>query len=409
MRVLILSQFYDPEPGFKTHLLANGLVSRGHTVTAITGFPNYPSGKLYPGHQIRWRKWEQCDGVRLLRLPLYPNHSHSKIKRGLNYLSFAASASLLGPLLGGSADVMWVYHPPLTVGIPAWWIGLLRQVPFIYNIHDMWPETLAATGMMPSPLVQNTLGYLANWIYRQAAALTVVTPGFKTNLITKGVPAEKIHIIPNWADEDIYRPVPKNSVLAQTVGMKDHFNVVYAGNIGLAQGLNTILDAAQMLQDIPEIQFVLVGGGVDREHLLSQARKIQLTNIRFIDQQPPERMADFLALADVLYMQLRDEPLFRITIPSKLYSYLACARPIIAAVAGDAAEAVREAQAGLVCPPQDPVALATAVRTLYAMPKHEREAMGEAGRRTFEMRYTRRILMDCYEALLKEVAGCPER
>lgn len=409
MHILLLSQWYTPEPGFKTDVLAKDLVSRGHTVTTITGFPNYPTGKLYRGYQIRWRQWELHDGVRVLRLPLYPNHSHSAIKRVLNYFSFAASATLLGSALCGPAEVMWVYHPPLTVGIPAWWIGLLRRIPFIYNIHDMWPETLAATGMMPSPLVQRALGQLAGWVYNQAAALTVVTPGFKTNLIAKGVPADKIHVIPNWADEDIYRPVPQNSVLAQTIGAKDRFNIIYAGNIGLAQGLDTILDTAQLLQDIPEIQFVLIGGGVDREHLQVRAQKMHLTNVRFVDQQPPERMADFLALADVLYMQLRDEPLFRITIPSKMYSYLACARPIIAAVTGDAADTIQEAQAGLVCLPQDPAALAKAVRTLYAMPKHEREAMGEAGRRTFEMRYTRRTLMDCYETLLKEVAGCSRR
>ena len=407
MRVLILSQWYLPEPDIKIHLLAKDLVARGHRVTSITGFPNYPQGRIYPGYHQRLWQWEQRDGVRILRLPLYPDHSRSSVKRVLNYLSFAVSASLLGPALCSPAEVMWVYHPPLTVGIPACWIGLLRRIPFIYGIHDMWPETLASTGMMPNRVVQSALGQLADWIYCQAAALTVVTPGFKANLIAKGVPTEKIHVIPNWADEDIYRPVPKNPILAQTVGMQDRFNIVYAGNIGLAQGLDTVLAAAQMLQDMPKIQFVFIGDGVDRERLRDQARKMEVTNVRFIDQQPPERMADFFALADVLYMQLIDELLFRITIPSKMYSYMACARPIIAAVTGDAADAVREARAGLVCPPQDAAALAMAVRSLYAMPKREREAMGDAGQRAFEAQYTRRALTDRYEALLKEVACCP--
>ena len=144
MRVLILSQWYAPEPDIKIHLLAKDLVSRGHRVISITGLPNYPQGRIYPGYHQRPWQWEEVDGVRVLRLPLYPDHSRSVERRSLNYLTFAASASLLGPLLCGPADVMWVYHPPLTVGIPAWWIGLLRRVPFVYEIQDMWPETLAA-------------------------------------------------------------------------------------------------------------------------------------------------------------------------------------------------------------------------------------------------------------------------
>jgi len=403
MRVVVLSQWYDPEPGVKTHQLGKDLVARGHQVTAITGFPNYPQGRIYPGYHQRPWQWEQRAGVRVLRLPLYPDHSRSAGRRSLNYLSFAVSASLLGPALCGPADVMWAYHTPLTVGIPAWWIGLLRRVPFVFNIHDMWPEGLSATGMVHSPAVQHWVGRLAGWVYRRAAALTVVTPGFKANLVAKGVPAEKIHVIPNWADEDTYQPVPRNSILAQTVGMQDHFNIVYAGSVGLAQGLDTVLAAARMLRGMPKIQFVFIGDGVDRERLCNQAKSMGLANVRFIDQQPSERMADFFALADVLYMQLKDEPLFRITIPSKLYSYMACARPVLAAVAGDAADTVREARAGLVCPPQDPAALARTVRELYEMPSAKREAMGQDGRQAFLEHYTRRGLVDRHETLLKDV------
>jgi colanic acid biosynthesis glycosyl transferase WcaI len=157
VRILLLSQWCDSEPNFKGGAFGRDLVARGHHVTAVTGFPNYPTGKLYAGYHLRWRQWEHHDGVRLLRLPLYPDHSRSWFKRIVNYLSFAASASTLGAALCGPADVMWVYHPPLTVGIPAWWIGLLRRVPFVYEVQDMWPETLAATGMMPSQSVSENL------------------------------------------------------------------------------------------------------------------------------------------------------------------------------------------------------------------------------------------------------------
>lgn len=405
MRVLLLSQWYVPEPDVRVQALAQDLVARGHQVTSITGFPNYPQGRIYPGYRQRLRKWERIDGVRVLRLPLYPNHSRSAAKRSMNYVSFAVSACLLGPVLCGPADVMWVYHPPLTAGIPAWWIGLLRRVPFVFNIHDMWPEALSATGMMRNATVQRGLDRFADWVYRRASALTVVTPGFKANLIAKGVPADKIHIIPNWADEDVYRPVPRNPALADTVGMQGRFNVVYAGNMGLAQGLDTVLSAAEMLQAIPRIQFVFIGDGVDRERLQKKAEDMGLANVRFIGQQPADRMAEFLALADVLYLQLKDEPLFQMWIPSKIYSYMACAKPILAGVAGDTADTIREAGAGIVCPPQSAAELAQAVQRLCEMSPVEREGMGQSGYREFLAHYTRRVLVGRYESLLRDIAN----
>ena len=267
VRILLLSQWYDPEPNIKSHLLARDLLTRGHQVTAVTGFPNYPTGKVYPGYRVRWRQWEWRDGVRVLRVPLYPEHSHSGLKRVLNYASFAASASMIGSALCGGADVMWVYHPPLTVGIPAWWIGLLRRVPFVYEVQDMWPETLAATGMVSSGRVAGLVGRLAQFIYARAAAITVISPGFKRNLIEKGVPAGKIHIIPNWADEDIYRPVERDTAAALAVehGLTGHFNVMFAGVMGPAQALENVLTAAEMIADCRRVQFVFIGDGIQLE------------------------------------------------------------------------------------------------------------------------------------------------
>jgi len=404
MRLLTLSQWYIPEPDIKIHLLGRGLVARGHQVASITGFPNYPQGCIYPGYHQRLWQWENMDGVRVLRLPLYPDHSRSSLRRVLNYLSFAASASLLGPLLSGPADVMWVYHPPLTVGIPAWWIGLLRCVPFVYEVQDMWPETLAVTGMMPPAWAVPWISRLAQFIYRHAAAITVISPGFKRNLINKGVPAEKIHVIPNWADEEIYRPVPRDETLAAEHGLAERFNVIYGGNLGAAQALDNVLEAAALLRDLPGVQFVLIGDGVDEVRLREIAQERGLDNVRFIARQPAERMPYFFALADALLVHLKRDPLFEITIPSKTIAYLACGRPILSCVAGDAAEVVQSAGAGLVCPPEDPAALAQAVRDLYAMSADQREAMGHSGRHAFLANYTRAVLVDRYEALLRDVA-----
>jgi len=404
MRILLLAQWYIPEPDIKVHLLAKDLVARGHQVTSITGFPNYPQGRIYPGYHQRPWQWEDMDGVRVLRVPLYPDHSRSGIKRIINYLSFATSASLLGPLLCGPADVMWVYHPPLTVGIPAWWIGLLRRVPFVYEIQDMWPETVVSSGMVASKRAVVWLGRLARFVYRQAAAITVISPGFKRNLISKGVPAGKIHVIPNWADEDIYRLVPQDEALAAEHGLTGRFNVVYGGNMGAAQGLHNVIEAATLLRDLSEVQFVFIGDGVDQDALRQMVRERKLDNVRFLGRQPAQEMPRFFALADVLLVHLKRDPLFEITIPSKTLAYLACGRPILGVVAGDPADVIREAGAGVICPQEDPAALAQMVRSLYAMPPTEREAMGQAGRQAFLANYTRRVLVDRYEALLREVA-----
>jgi glycosyltransferase involved in cell wall biosynthesis len=405
MRLLTLSQWYDPEPNFKGLALATALQAKGHTVTAVTGFPNYPSGKIYPGYRLQWRQWETMNGVRVLRVPLYPDHSYSSVKRILNYASFALSASTLGAALCGPADVMWVYHPPLTVGIPAWWIGLLRRIPFVYEVQDLWPETLAATGMFRLAVAASWMNRLAQFVYRRAAAITVISPGFKRNLIAKGVPAEKIHVIPNWADEELYRPVARDENLAFESGLANRFNIMFAGNIGAAQALETVLEAAELLRDLPRAQFVLIGDGVSVKTLRQATQERGLSNVRWIDRQPAERMSHWFALADVMLVHLKRDPLFEITIPSKTMAYLACGRPILCAVAGDTADLVRSVGAGITCAPQDPAALAQAVRDLYAMSCEQREAMGEAGRRAFLENYTQAVLVNRYEALFKDVVA----
>jgi glycosyltransferase involved in cell wall biosynthesis len=280
---------------------------------------------------------------------------------------------------------------------------LLRRVPFVYEIQDMWPETLVATGMIRSRTALAMLNRLARFIYGRAAAITVISPGFKRNLIAKGVPADKIHVIPNWADEDVYRPVPPDQALADKYGFTGRFNVVFAGNMGFAQGLDTVIEAAQQLSDLPEVQFMFIGDGVDEARLQRMVVEQQVSNVRFLGRQPAERMPHFFALADLLLVHLKRDPLFEITIPSKTLAYMACGRPILMAVAGDAADVVHDASAGLTCTPQDPKALADAVRTLHTMPVAEREQMGQAGREAFLNYYTRRVLMDRYEVLFEDI------
>ncbi len=403
MRIILLSQWYTPEPNSKTHQLAKELAEKKHQVTSLTGYPNYPQGKIYSGYKQKPWDLEEIDGIKVIRVPLYPDHSLSKIKRIFNYLSFAISASFLGPFLCGPADIMWVYHPPLTVGIPGWWIALLRKIPFVFEIQDIWPETLQATGFMPNQRVMSFISRLAHFIYKRAAAITVISPGYKRNLIKKGVAEEKIHVIPNWANEDIYYPVPRDNKLAEEHGLRDRFNIVFAGNMGAAQGLENVIEAANLLSDVPKVQFVFIGDGINQGSLRKMVQKRNIDNVRFLDRQPEMAMPNFFALADVLLVHLISDPLFDITIPSKTLAYMASGRPILGVISGDGAQVIREANAGLICNQEDPVALAKIIRQLYEMPSKQREKMGAAGRKEFLSKYSRKHLIEEYEALFHKI------
>lgn len=403
MRILLLTQWYSPEPNVRIESLARGLLERGHQVTVITGFPNYPYGNIYPGYRQRlWRREFQA-GVEIIRLPLYPDHSLSAVRRTLTYLSFAFSAFLLGPLFSGKADVMWVYHPPLTIGIPALWLSLVHRIPFVYEIQDMWPETVVASGMLNTGLPIRMLSQFARFVYRRANAITVISKGFMANLEAKGVTADKITVIPNWVDVTTYRPVERDTKFGEIHRLTGRFNVIFAGAMGPAQGLNTVIEAAEYLRDLSDVQFVLIGDGVDLPALKAMAVGKNLTNMLFIERQPAEQMPYFFAWGDALLVQLRNDPLFHMTIPSKTLAYMACGRLIICAVPGDGSEVIRQFGAGLICEPDNPVALANVIREAYTLPASKREEFGQAGRQAVLDNFTCEKLIDTYEAVFKHV------
>lgn len=409
MKILFLSQWYPPEPGLLQQELAQTLMTHGHSVTVLTGFPNFPSGELYPGYRLRLVQRETIAGVPVVRVPLYPDHSRSVIKRSLNYGSFALSAAVLGRGVVSKPDVIFVYHPPLTVGLPAYVLSRLWRVPFVYQIQDMWPETLSATGMLTNKHILRTVGLFAKWVYSKADALCVTSPGFRANLIRKRVPASKVHVIPNWVDPESYYVADSDPELAAKTGLNGRFNVMFAGIMGEAQGLEVVLEAAELLRDLEEVQFVLVGDGVASPRLEAAARDRGIDNVSFLGRYPQESMPGLYALADVLLVHLRDDPLFRITIPHKILTYMASAKPILAAVAGDAADVVTEAGAGIACPPGDPEALACAVRRLYHSDRTELQRMGKKGREAAEKVYSREYVVRYVEEVLQDVTEAARR
>ena len=404
MRILILTQYYLPEPLPKMHEFALGLRERGHEVVVVTGFPNYPQGRFYPG--VRLRPWcrDRVDGVPVIRLPLFPDHSRSAVRRVLNYSSFALAAMFVGTLLCGRVDAMFVEHPPLTIGVVAWFVRWVRGAPYLYAVNDLWPESVTACGMVENRVFIRFMQWLERFTYARANRIAVISPGIKENLLGKGVPGQKVEVIPHWADESLYRPETPDPALARELGMAGRFNVVFAGQMGLAQALDVVLDAATELSDLPDVQFVLVGDGTDSDRLRRAAQERGLANVRFIGRQPAVRMPHIFAASQVLMVHLRDDPLFRITIPSKTMAYMACGRPLLMAVEGDAADLVRSTGAGVISPSENGKELAEAVRRLRAMPSEERENMGRVGREVFLASYSRRVLLDRYEAILTGLA-----
>jgi glycosyltransferase involved in cell wall biosynthesis len=354
---------------------------------------------------LRFRQRETISDVSVVRVPLYPDHSQSALRRGLNYLSFALSAALLGPGGVDRPDVIFAYHPPLTIGVPAWVLSRLWRVPFVYQIQDMWPETLTATGMLNNGRILDLIDRFAKWVYSRSDAICVISPGFRDNLIEKGVSPGKIYTIPNWVDAETYYPDVPDLKLAKDLGLAGKFNVMFAGNIGEAQGLHTALDAAKALEDLPQVQFVMIGDGVALSRLRHEAEVRGLSNVRFLGRYPVESMPSLYALADVLLVHLKDNPLFRITIPHKIFAYMASGKPILAAVAGNAADVGSDADAGVTCSPEDPEAMAAAVRQFASMPMQERQRMGEQGLAVVHQEYSRETLVSQIEQLLCFVAN----
>jgi colanic acid biosynthesis glycosyl transferase WcaI len=405
MRILFISQIFDPEPTTKGLTFARELARRGHEVEVLTGFPNYPGGQLYPGYRVRLLQREDHAGVAVIRVPVYPSHDQSAARRAATYASFALSAAVLGPLVTRRPDVAYVYHPPGTVGLPALVQRLLHGVPIVYDIQDLWPDTLRATGMVRSNVVLRAVGAWSRLVYRAASRIVVLSPGFRSRLLELGVPAEKVEVIYNWCDESSITAAPRDASLAASLGLDGRFTVLFAGTMGLAQDLDVVLDAAALLAETaPHVRFALIGGGVDRPRLTARAASMGLRNVRFLDPRPMRDMGPILALANALLVHLRDDPLFRITIPSKTQAYLAAGKPVLMGVEGDARRLIEEAGAGLAFTPGDPRALAHAVAALSQRSPAEVEAIGRAGRTFYEQRLSLSVGVSRFEEVMRAVA-----
>ena len=406
MRVLILSHYYKPEPIPKPAELAEELVRRGHTVTVLTGLPNYPSGTLYPGYNLRLVKRGEEDGIPVVRCFEFPYHGKSVVGRLLNYGSFMLSAPL-GCLFLPQCDVIYVWHPPLTVGVAAWIVGMLRRVPFVYDVQDIWPDGAVLVGMLKEGWVTRMMGRLEHFVYKRAHHVFVVTAGARENLLAKGVPPEKVSVMPHWVDEGLFASASEEDRrrVRDQHGWKDRFIVMFAGNIGMVQGLDTVVDAAELLAEPQGVGIVIVGDGADKPRLIELVQSKGLEDrVQFVDRRPMEAMPALLTAADALLVHLKTPELARYAIPTKTLAYMAAGRPILMAGEGAAADLVSEANAGMVIPAQNPALLAEAIRSLAHTPAAERDAMGRRGLAYLKAHLTKKRVIPLYEAALQKAA-----
>lgn len=411
MRVLILSQYYKPEPIPKPVELAAELARQGHTVYVLTGLPNYPAGTLYPGFRLRLVQHEVLDGIPVVRTFEYPYHGQRVLGRLLNYGSFMLSAPL-GSLFLPRCDVGYVWHPPLSVGVAAWMVRLLRGVPFVYDVQDIWPESAVASGLLRNGWLVSGMSRLERFVYRQASHVLVLTDDARSNLIAKGVPPDKVSMLPQWAEEDLFIGGDPQAAtgIREEFGWGERFVVLFAGNLGLVQGLETVVRAAAELRSDSSVRIVLVGDGSDKARLEQTAAKMQVgANLQFVDRQPFERMPAFLAAADALLVHLKNSALNEFVIPSKTFAYMAAARPILMAMSGAGAKLVEQADAGVIVAPEQPQQLAAAIRSLASQPIAAREAMGQRSRAYLLEHHSKSKVMKSYFEVLEKAARAGSR
>jgi glycosyltransferase involved in cell wall biosynthesis len=391
MRILVLSQYFWPE-SFRINELVTALHAKGIEVEVLTGQPNYPSGLVFKGYWA-WRcVRESLLGVTVHRVPLIPRGT-SVFRLTLNYLSFILFASLIGPWLlrGRHFDAIFVFAPsPIIQAIPGIWLGRLKKCPTLLWIQDLWPESLSATGYVTQPVLLKAAERVVKWIYQKVDLLLVQSRAFIPKVRTLAGSTPIVYYPNSFIDEG-------SGGASQTITCPDlnsDFPLVFAGNIGSAQAVEVVLEAATLLRSVEGIRFVMVGDGSRRNWLMQQAVDRGLKNIFFPGRYPVEAMPALMAKAGALLVTLSDTEIFRLTIPSKIQAYLAAGRPIIACLNGAGADIVEEAGAGLAVPAEDALALAEAVKTLYKMSESERFDMGARGRRYYEAHFSHDKLVD---------------
>lgn len=408
MRFGLLTQWYDPEPGPAAlpGVLARGLRERGHEVQVLTGFPNYPTGKIANGYRLAPRSDQRLDGVGLRRVILYPDHGSSVVGRITNYASFGLSAAALGVSALRSLDAVWVNYSPITIAWPMWLVRYLYKVPAVVHVLDLWPDTMLAAGFASGGrLYRAAAPALNSWcsaMYRAASNVAYISPGVGAVLEARGVPSQKLSYVPMWADEAIFTPSDQD--LRDRLGLhEDQIVLLYAGALGDAQGLDSLIDACARIGD-PRFVAIIAGSGIAEASLRQRVDRSGTSNVRFIGRVAQSEMTSLQATADLCYIGLRPHPLSRVTMPSKTQSCLAAGKPVLVAAEGDVAAVAHDSRAGFVAHPNDSGAIARAIIQAVSLGRDGLAERGSRARAYYEQNFSVEQGVDKIERLLTNAA-----
>jgi len=404
MRIAFVTQWFPPEPSLLQAAIADGLAERGHEVHVLTGFPNYPAGKLQAGYPLRpYRREIRSDNVTVHRAPLFPSHNASAVKRMANYLSFGISASWIARTKMPKPDVWLTYSSPATAALPALTVPRRLRAPSYLLLEDLWPESVTESKFVTGKLgagIDAALHRYCDWTYRRSTGIGVISPSMAGLLAERGVGEEKIRLIPNWVEDGHLLPdKAPTDALRRTLGLPEGRLFMYAGNIGVLQGLDWIVEA---FAKCPEVSLVLVGDGIARSALQDLVTSRGIRNVHFMSSQPTERIGEFIAAADVQIVSLRDTRLLRATMPSKVQYCMAARRPVLAFAAGDVADLIVASDCGIAVQPGDTNAAIDAIRRLRDAPNDTLLEMGRRARTHYETNFTTGVGLDRLESWLTE-------
>ncbi len=396
-----MSQYFWPET-FRITEVVQSLREAGCEVTVLTGQPNYPGGVVADGYSALSVRTEVHDGVEIHRVPLAPRGRGSARRLAANYASFVFSAAVFGPWLlrGRRFDAILVYAPsPILQAIPAVWLAWLKGAKLVTWVQDLWPESLRATGYVRSQRVLSAVAIVVRWIYRRNDLLLAQSEAFVEPIgqLAGGTP-----VVYHPNPGELACP-PPTTAFSPALVLEPGFNVVFAGNLGTVQALDTVVAAAEMLRDLPDVRFVIVGSGSRDKWLGHEVRRRGLANVQLAGRFPPQSMPGILAQASVLLVTLARDPILAQTVPSKVQAYLAAARPIVAALDGEGARMVEDAGAGVACPAENAPALAAAVRRIREMPADEQLRMAQKGRAYYDRHFDPAVLAIRLRRLLEDV------
>jgi colanic acid biosynthesis glycosyl transferase WcaI len=416
MKILYVSQYFPPEmgaPAGRAAELSRLWAEDGHEVTVLTGFPNHPTGVVPLEYRRKFRHLVAHDtyhDVNVVRTWLLPFPNRKAYERILNYCSFCVSSATTGVFLH-RPEVVIATSPQLLVGLAGWWLARCNGVPFVFEVRDLWPESLAAVGIgNRNSLLHRSLARIAGFLYRSCDRLVVVSPAFKDYLVEHWqVPVEKIFVVENGVETSLFSRLTPNAAIRRSLGAEEKFVASYIGTMGNAHGLETLLEAATLLRErAPQVLFLLVGEGAEKARIVSLARSRGLRNVRFVGQQARDKIPAYITASDTCLVLLKKSELFKTVLPTKMLEFMSCARPVILGVDGHARKVMEQANAGIFITPEDPAALADAVVRLAADPAL-RESLGRNGRQHVLQHFSRQNTAKLYLDVLQDLLGAGQR